>query len=83
MKEKTADEMFEELSFRKEYFKDIYGNVYSEAYTKNSNYIEFILSNKKIVFDNAYENPVRFDFNEFKLIGGAINKKAKELGWYE
>lgn len=72
MKEKTADEMFEELGYKKSETKDFisYRGKIDSRYG-----ILFDKTDKSIIFDN---------FNTIE-IGQlqAINKKVKELGWYE
>ena len=72
MKEKTADEMFEELGYKKSETKDFisYRGKIDSRYG-----ILFDKTDKSIIFDN---------FNTIE-IGQlqAINKKVEELGWLD
>lgn len=75
MKEKSADEMFEELGYEK------FGNEkysYQLMYQNGNHDIIFYLGKK--LFDCGCGIGREFiDMQELK----AINKKVKELGWYE
>lgn len=75
MKEKTADEMFEKLGYTKadtEFAKNIYRN-------KDKSHIYFRNNDKTI--DLAGRNNTNKILTLKQL--QAINKKVKELGWYE
>ena len=70
IKEKTADEMFEELGYEIDDTKE------SIRYFKNSTYIWFWKDDKE--FEGIYG----FDSKGFNMQElQAINKKCKELGW--
>ena len=75
--EKTADEMFEELGYKKdiEYKFEI-------EYKKNDVYINFDKTKKEfskgIEFDNYYGEKT-VTMQELQ----AINKKCKEMGWLD
>lgn len=71
MKEKTADEMFEELGYKKN-FEDKYRANY-----ENNGFETIINFDKEYKDVRVYNNG--FDMQELQ----AINKKVKELGWYE
>lgn len=71
MKEKTADEMFEELGYiRKK------TNGYWIIYRNFRKDIDFNLKHKTIEVESEMESE-EFDIQELQ----AINKKVEELGW--
>ena len=84
MKEKTADEMFEELGYKK-----IKENVFEE--TQNGNVTELVLYRHKKDFTREIEfwndktvskQDTDFDIAYITMQElQAINKKAEELGW--
>lgn len=69
---KTADEMFEELGYRKEEttWKEDNKKHFTE-YNSNDTQIQFLLDTKHILITNI--------LNIYEL--QAINKKCQELGW--
>ena len=77
MKEKTADEMFEELGYRLEH--NHYNSDNSDIYTYHekdrNNFLRFITATGTFytLFDKIY------NVNELQ----AINKKCQELGWLD
>lgn len=83
MKEKTADEMFESINFHRKDLKDFSGNIYAYSYGRDCDYIDFMLENKEICFNNSFENPMYFSVKDFNIISKAINKKCQELGWLD
>lgn len=74
VKEKTADEMFEELGYEKE---KIHLDI--ELYRSKNDYTEitFDLRDITIVVENGENEAVYFGIKELQ----AINKKVKELKW--
>ncbi len=83
MKEKTADEMFEEIGYTKNDIKATDGNIIFTTYEKENQ-----LGSKKfnktinfIVIDEymSFKNILILDKKELQ----AINKKIEELGWNE
>ena len=69
MKEKTSDEMFEELGYKKN-FEDKYRANY-----ENNGFETIINFDKEYKDVRVYNNG--FDMQELQ----AINKKVEELGW--
>lgn len=69
MKEKTADEMFEELEFEKK-----------ETSKKIIYYIDLPIWKPSITFNKKYKN-IKFDLCCSMQELQAINKKVEELGW--
>ena len=86
MKEKTADEMFEELGYEKQEDK------YRIEYFLKQNYTHFVVT-KRIAFYKVEKDICLEQWNVTEGIEistnitmqelQAINKKVKELGWYE
>lgn len=74
MKEKTADEMFEELEYEKEK-----GDLDIQLYKNKNGYgkIIFDLIDKAIRASNDENEAIYFNVKELQ----AINKKVEELGW--
>ena len=70
---KSADKMFEELGYEKEYYRadDITYTLRSEENKYEKNYITFYLDNHIIYVDKS------ITMQELR----AINKKVEELGW--
>lgn len=76
MKEKTVDEMFEELGYEKD--KE-YSTIYVERYKKdNDNTYYFYLTEKHFYKSGEYD-ALCDDITIQEL--QAINKKVEELGW--
>ncbi len=71
MKEKTSDEMFEELGYKKN-FEDKYRANY-----ENNGFETIINFDKEYKDVRVYNNG--FDMQELQ----AINKKCQELGWLD
>ena len=88
MKEKTADEMFEELGYVKEEQKNEYA-TYIWYYQKNGANEEFGIEFAKSKFEeegeiycvcySEREEAIYINMQELQ----AINKKCQELGWIE
>ena len=79
MKEKTADEMMKELGYEKtEDIRTEFGSVY---YKKEKHFICY--ADAKILFHYKTKKiTIQKDFITMQELQ-AINKKVKELGWYE
>lgn len=72
--ELTAEQMFKEIGYEKEEFKDLDGHLLNITYCKNKELnenIEFYLDDKYMYIDNG------ITIDELK----AINKKVEELKW--
>lgn len=78
VKEKTADEMFEELGYKK-YITDKYQGYYQYGRQSNTICILFILDKKAIAIRYDGSNTPAITMNELQ----AINKKVEELGWLD
>lgn len=76
MKEKTADEIFEKLKYKK-YITDKYQGYYQYDRQSNTICILFILDKKAIAIRYDGSNTPAITMDELQ----AINKKVKELGW--
>lgn len=80
IKEKTADEMFEELGYKKK-FEDEYEikyTYYNSALGENFYFILFFAKKSKIIFHkDPLSNCIGIEINLLQ----AINKKCKELNW--
>lgn len=73
-REKTADEMFEELGFVRA-FQELMAGVNLIIYTDNRNYKEVYFNLNKKFYSTSCIN------EKFEEISNAINKKIEELGW--
>ena len=76
MKEKTADEMFEELEYKK---REVYNGY---LYTDDTGFNIKITNMRRIDLyydseEGKHENLMQLTFGELQ----AINKKVEELGW--
>lgn len=72
----TADEMFNELGYKKEYtqLKDI------KYYKNDDNVFYFMIKHKSFIKSGEYDGMCEYiTSHELK----AINEKVKELGWNE
>lgn len=78
MKEKTADEMFEELGYEK-YILSRHTGYYQYDEQSNTMCILFILDKKAIAIRYDKSNAPAVTMAELQ----AINKKCKELGWID
>ena len=78
MKEKTADEMFEKIGYKK------YTSNEDIMYMKNLFMITFIIDNKTVITEykqGDYNFPCIKPFEIQMEELQAINKKVEELGW--
>ena len=73
IKEKTADEMFEELGYEKE--SDYYYHSNEMAIKKK--HIKFYKNVKEVIVESKLCFSYEINMQELQ----AINKKCKELGW--
>lgn len=73
MKEKTADEMFEELGYIKE--SDFYYHS-NETHTKKK-HIRFLKQNREVIVESKLQFSYEITMQELQ----AINKKLEELKW--
>lgn len=78
MKEKTADEMFKELGYKK---REVYNGY---LYTDDTGFNIKITNMRRIDLyydseEGKHENLIQLTFRELQ----AINKKCQELGWIE
>ena len=87
MKEKTADEMFEELGFRKEMVEDTitgeeikFVNQYRRFNGEFDETISFNNSTKLMFYENLLFNKPSINIFEINLLK-AIYKKCEELKW--
>ena len=77
MEEKTPDEMFEELGYKKKYsnmpwyIKKLFRNNYIQ--------ITFDIIDKTVAGSNDKGEAINLNMKELQ----AINKKCQELGWIE
>ena len=78
IKEKTADELFEELGYEK-YMTDKHQGYYQYDEQSNTICILFILDKKAIAIRYDGSNTPAITMNELQT----INKKCQELGWIE
>ena len=84
MKEKTADEMFQELGYNRKNLTDKWRRIWGIEYQNEKEWIGISLDHidKEIcigTLDDYNAEPVYIGMQELQ----AINKKVKELGWYE
>ena len=74
-----ADEIFEELGYKKEDRKNGYGSIWGVQYTNKKEDIEIIFdyTDKQVCTGALSNEPIYIDMQELQ----AINEKCKELGW--
>lgn len=77
MKEKTADEMFEKLGYKKFNKKHDFENI--KYYKNEDNILYFDETNKSFYKSGLYDDLMYDDITMQEL--QAINKKVEELGW--
>lgn len=78
MKEKTADELFEELGYKKFNKKHDFENI---KYYKNDDNILYFDEKDKSFYKSGEYDSMCDDITMQEL--QAINKKVEELGWIE
>ena len=85
MKEKTADELFEELGYTKFYDKEnvcVFNNTKTNkeiSFDKKYKCIELSEDTGESIYNNTIYDIFIMEINELQ----AINKKVEELGWNE
>ena len=79
MKEKTAEEMFEELGYK---LVSIYNNTISYGHNKEESFVDFNLFSKDYkVAGEGYYGDAEGPFSVSILLHQAITKQMQELGW--